>query len=73
MGVASTVTLGTVSRVQPTLGSPGWLRRPARGSPILDRTGVVIGILYGGQPGSNGRILYGVPVRFAQRLLAETE
>ena len=42
----------------------------ASGSPILDKSGLVIGVLYGGQPGSNGRILYGVPVSFVRDLLA---
>ncbi|HMV32595.1 MAG TPA: trypsin-like peptidase domain-containing protein [Gemmatimonadales bacterium] len=74
VGVASTVTLGTVSRVQPSLVQlDGYGAQGSSGSPILDRTGVVVGILYGGQPGSNGRILYGVPVRFAQRLLSDAE
>ena len=74
VGVASTLTLGTVSRVQPALVQlDGYGAQGSSGSPILDRTGVVIGILYGGQPGSNGRILYGVPVRFAQRLLTDPE
>ena len=70
-GVASTLTLGTVSRTLPDLiqldsyGAQG-----ASGSPILDKSGLVIGVLYGGQPGSNGRILYGVPVSFVRELLA---
>ncbi|MEO8138414.1 MAG: trypsin-like peptidase domain-containing protein [Gemmatimonadota bacterium] len=69
-GVAATLTLGTVSRTLPDLiqldsyGAQG-----ASGSPILDKSGLVIGVLYGGQPGSNGRILYGVPVSFVRELL----
>jgi S1-C subfamily serine protease len=70
-GVAATLTLGTVSRTLPNLlqldsyGAQG-----ASGSPILDRNGSVIGVLYGGETGSNGRIIYGVPVRFVHQLLA---
>jgi S1-C subfamily serine protease len=73
-GAAATLTLGTVSRTLPELlqldsyGAQG-----SSGSPILDRTGRVLGVLYGGQTGSNGRILYGVPVRFVHQLLAGTQ
>ncbi len=70
IGVASTLTVGRVSRVLPDLlqldsyGAQG-----SSGSPILDRRGDVIGVLYGGQAGTNGRILYGVPVRYVHQLL----
>lgn len=73
-GAAATLTLGTVSRILPDLiqldsyGAQG-----SSGSPILDPTGRVFGVLYGGQSGSNGRILYGVPVRFVHQLLAGTQ
>lgn len=69
-GVAATLTLGTVSRMLPSLlqldsyGAQG-----SSGSPILDRQGNVIGVLYGGQAGSNGRIIYGVPIRYLHQLL----
>ena len=69
-GVAATLTLGTVSRILPTLlqldsyGAQG-----SSGSPILDRRGNVIGVLYGGQAAANGRIIYGVPVRYVHQLL----
>ncbi len=71
LGVAATLTLGTVSRILPDLlqldsyGAQG-----SSGSPILNKSGSVIGVLYGGQQGSNGRILYGVPIRFVHQLLA---
>ena len=71
VGVAATLSLGTVSRVLPDLlqldsyGAQG-----SSGSPIFDRQGRVIGVLYGGQPGSNGRIIYAVPVRAVHQLLA---
>jgi S1-C subfamily serine protease len=70
-GVAATLTLGTISRTLPELiqldsyGAQG-----SSGSPIFDRSGKVIGVLYGGQSGTNGRILYGVPVRFVHQLVA---
>lgn len=71
LGVASTLTLGTVSRVLPVLlqldsyGTQG-----SSGSPIFNTQGRVIGVLYGGERGSNGRIIYSVPVRFVHQLLA---
>lgn len=71
VGAAVTLTLGTVSRVLPELlqldsyGAQG-----ASGSPIFDRDGNVIGVLYAGQPGSNGRIIYAVPARYVQELLS---
>jgi S1-C subfamily serine protease len=61
---------GTISKVLPDVlqldgyGSPG-----ASGSPIFDGNGEVIGILYGGQEGSAGRIVFGVPSRHAVQLL----
>jgi S1-C subfamily serine protease len=74
VGVASTLTLGTVSRVLPDLVQlDSYGAQGSSGSPIFDRNGNVIGVLYGGQPGSNGRILYGVPIRFAHRLLSHAD
>ncbi len=72
IGVASTLTLGTVSRVLPVLlqldsyGTQG-----SSGSPIFNKQGRVIGVLYGGERGSGGRIIYSVPVRFVHQLLAD--
>lgn len=71
VGAAATLTLGTVSRVLPDLlqldsyGAQG-----ASGSPIFDKDGSVVGVLYAGQPGSNGRIIYAVPARYVQELIA---
>ncbi len=71
-GVAATLSLGTVSRIQPgLLQLDGYGAQGSSGSPILNRDGYVIGILYGGQPGTNGRVLYSVPVRFARTLLRD--
>lgn len=71
MGAAATLSLGTVSRVLPDLlqldsyGAQG-----SSGSPVFDRNGAVVGVVYGGQKGSNGRILYAVPVRFVHEVLS---
>ena len=64
------LTAGTVSKTLPELlqingyGSPG-----ASGSPIFDADGLVVGVLFGGEAGSGGRIVYAVPVAKAADLL----
>lgn len=71
VGAAATLTLGTVSRVLPQiLQLDSYGAQGSSGSPIFDRDGNVIGVLYAGQPGSNGRIIYAVPARYVQELLA---
>jgi len=68
--VRTTLTAGTVSKAIANLiqidgyGAPG-----ASGSPIFDAEGALLGVLYGGEPGSNGRIVYAVPVPFVTALL----
>lgn len=72
LGVASSLTLGTVSRRLPTLVQvEGYGAQGSSGSPIFDQSGRVVAVLYGGQSGTGGRILYGVPVRFVHQLLEE--
>jgi S1-C subfamily serine protease len=70
VGVAATLTLGTVSRILPgLLQLDSYGAQGASGSPIFNRDGRVVAVLYGGEPGSNGRIIYSAPVRFVHRLL----
>jgi S1-C subfamily serine protease len=68
---APTLTAGTVSKVLSSLvqvdgyGAPG-----SSGSPIFDRDGLVVGILYGGQRESQGRIIYAAPASFIVDFMA---
>jgi S1-C subfamily serine protease len=63
---------GTVSRVLDTLLQlDAFSGTGASGSPILDRTGRVIGIVFGGQRESGGRIVFGLPIRRAASLLSQ--
>jgi S1-C subfamily serine protease len=63
-------TAGTVSKVLSDLVQlDGYGAQGASGSPIFDRNGQVVSILYGGEPGSDGRIVLSVPSRFALDLL----
>ena len=57
-----TLTVGTISKVLPDViqvdgyGAPG-----SSGSPVFDRDGQVVGVLYGGVRESQGKIIYAVP------------
>jgi S1-C subfamily serine protease len=61
---------GTVSKaLANVLQIDGYGAEGSSGSPIFDEAGEVVGVLYGGEPGSNGRIVYGVPSNYILRLL----
>jgi len=64
-------TAGSVSKTLPDLIQlDGYGAQGASGSPIFDRNGQVVSIIYGGEPGSDGRIVLSVPSTFAIALLA---
>ncbi|MEE8134028.1 MAG: trypsin-like peptidase domain-containing protein [Gemmatimonadales bacterium] len=66
----TTFTAGSVSKILPDMIQfDGYGVQGASGSPIFDRNGNVIAVLYGGEPGSAGRIVYGVPSRYVVQLL----
>ena len=71
MGVSTSLNTGTLSKVLDNqlvitgYGAPGM-----SGSPVFNRQGQVIGIVYGGQRDSQGRVVLAVPVRFARELLS---
>ena len=58
----STLGLGTVSKVlADTLQFDAFAAPGSSGSAVFDSRGFVIGVLFGGQTESNGRIVYAVP------------
>ena len=68
--VRTTLTAGTIAKALPDLLQiDGYGAQGASGSPIFDASGALLGVLYGGQAGSNGRIVYAVPVPYVTALL----
>ena len=64
----TTTTAGTVSkRLDDVLQIDSYAGKGSSGSPVFDARGQVVGVVFGGAPGSNGRIVYAVP---AERLAA---
>ncbi|NNG15124.1 MAG: FHA domain-containing protein [Gemmatimonadales bacterium] len=70
VGITATIMTGSVTRVLPDLiqfdsfGVEG-----SSGSPVFDRQGNVVGIVFGGETGRGGRIVYAVPIVYALELL----
>ena len=69
----STLGLGTVSKaLADTLQFDAYAAPGSSGSAVFDSRGFVVGVLFGGQAESNGRIVYAVPAaRLAAQLPAE--
>jgi S1-C subfamily serine protease len=62
----TTTTAGTVSkRLSDVLQIDSYAGKGSSGSPVFDVRGYVVGVIYGGEAESNGRIVYAVP---AERL-----
>jgi pSer/pThr/pTyr-binding forkhead associated (FHA) protein/S1-C subfamily serine protease len=61
-GLRVSTTTGTVSAVaQDRLQIDGYGAPGASGSPVFNAGGQVIGVLFGGEPASGGRMIYAVP------------
>ncbi len=70
VGITATVATGAVTRVMPNLIQfDGFGLEGSSGSPVFDRDGRVVGIVYGSQAGARGRIVYTVPIVYALELL----
>ncbi len=71
VGVSTSLNTGTMSKVLDNqLVLTGYGAAGMSGSPIFNARGQVIGIVYGGQRDSQGRVVLGVPIRFAREVLA---
>lgn len=70
-GVRATLVSGSVTRVIPDslYELDSFSGVGASGSPILDRDGKVIGIVFGGLVGSGGRAVVGLPISRAREIL----
>lgn len=65
----STLGLGTVSKaITDTLQFDAFAAPGSSGSAVFDARGFVVGVLFGGQAESNGRIVYAVP---SEKLVAQ--
>ncbi len=66
----STTAAGTVSkRLDDVLQIDSYAGKGSSGSPVFDAAGAVVGVIYGGAPESNGRIVYAVPAERLVRFL----
>jgi S1-C subfamily serine protease len=60
--VKTTLAGGTVSKKIPSLLQiDSYASHGSSGSPVFDTNGYVIGVIWGGAPASQGRIVYAVP------------
>ncbi len=67
-----TLTVGTVSKVlRDVIQVDGYGAPGSSGSPIFDRAGRVVGVLYGGERESQGKIIYAVPTTLVTNYLKQ--
>jgi S1-C subfamily serine protease len=70
--IRTTLTAGTLSKVLPDLLQiDGFGAQGASGSPVFNRAGTLLGVLYGGEPGTEGRVVYAIPVKYVTALLTQ--
>lgn len=68
--VKTSLTAGTVSKLLPDVVQvDAYASHGSSGSPIFDANGWVIGVVYGGDPQSQGRITYAVPASKLEPML----
>jgi pSer/pThr/pTyr-binding forkhead associated (FHA) protein len=74
VGLTASTSTGTLSRLLPDrLQIDGCGATGASGSPVFNDAGAVIGVLYGGERESGGRIVYAVPGGRVVELLAKLD
>ena len=74
LGVSLTSFAGTIQAVSPnTIEIDGYGASGSSGSPLFNRIGEVIGVVYGGDPSSAGRLVFAVPVGRLRNLLTSVE
>jgi S1-C subfamily serine protease len=72
VGVSATTFSGTVTGVTTdALEIDGYGATGSSGSPVLDAAGAVVGLVFGGDPRSHGRMLYAVPASAVRAFLAQ--
>jgi len=72
--VKTSLTAGTLSKLLPDLLQvDAYASHGSSGSPIFDERGWVIGVVYGGDPQSGGRLTYAVPSSKLVQLLTARE
>ena len=70
VGVSTTLTTGSISKaLNETLMISGYGAPGMSGSPVFDRNGAVIGVVFGGQRDSEGKLLLAVPVKYVREIL----
>ena len=68
--VRSTLTVGTVSKaISRVLQIDAFASEGSSGSPVFGADGSLVGLVYGGAPGTAGRIVYAVPASALRALL----
>jgi S1-C subfamily serine protease len=71
--VKTSLTAGTVSKLLPdVLQVDAYASHGSSGSPLFDARGWVVGVIYGGDPKSAGRLTYAVPAAKLVALLSGT-
>jgi S1-C subfamily serine protease len=70
----ATLAAGTVSKsLDDVVQIDAYAGAGSSGSPVFDESGRVLGVVFGGAPGSDGRIVYAVPAARVAALLARVK